>query len=160
MQINKKWQIFISSVLLLFTIVLTSCTKQPENNDPRRDQMVSSYSKVIKVLAKQLNLSKDRIMVNLSLEQLGVNDSNKLELQEALEAELGVKVPYSRLSGKSTVSSVISYVAIQTNNEIRLRPNKHAELLTPPREDINKEESKEKTTKEKKKPINATEKKK
>lgn len=102
--------------------------------DKRRDQVVDSYNRLVKVLCRDLKLSKDRIMVNLSLEQLGVNDSNRAQIQESLSKELNVDVPYDILKGRNTVGGLASYIAHQKNNDIPLKPNQDNALK--PKEDI------------------------
>ena len=147
-----KRQIIVPAVILLLSPTLASCLKSSLPTDARRDQMIDTSYKVTKVLSKQLNLSKDRIMLNLRLDQIGVAQNNKLKLQSALEKELKMKIPYKVLDEKNTVGSIIRYVAIQKNTEIQLKPHSSVKFLSPPEKldsntKVKSEDEKSKNTK-------------
>lgn len=96
--------------LLSLTSLSTGCGRG-EFKDEKRDAMVSAYDKVKKVLGKELHVSIDRLVINQNLAQIGVNEENRLKIQESLEKELGVKIPYSTLNPNETVGTIVRVAA-------------------------------------------------
>ena len=103
--------VFTTGLSLLSLSSLTTGCGRGEFKDEKRDAMVSTYDKVKKVLGKELHVSIDRLVINQNLAQIGVNEENRLKIQESLEKELGVKIPYATLNPNETVGTIVRVAA-------------------------------------------------
>lgn len=106
--------LFCLAAASLFLISLSSLSSgcgRGEFKDEKRDAMVSTYDKVKKVLSQELHVSKDRLVINQSLAQLGVNEENRLKIQDSLEKELDIKIPYATFNPNETVGTIVRVAA-------------------------------------------------
>lgn len=109
------------SLVICTTSFSISCTKK-SFKDEKRDRMVSIHKKVSQVLKEELDVDKDRLTISQSLGLLGVNEDNKLEIQDRLEKELGMKIPYSVLNGKGTIGTIVRYAVDHQEDKVE-KPN-------------------------------------
>ncbi|MBI1269799.1 hypothetical protein GC174_05150 [bacterium] len=100
-----------TSLSLIALSALSSGCGRGEFKDEKRDAMVSTYDKVKKVLGRELHVSKDRLVINQSLAQLGVNEENRLKIQDSLEKELDIKIPYATFNPNETVGTIVRVAA-------------------------------------------------
>jgi len=100
-----------ASLFLISLSSLSSGCGRGEFKDEKRDAMVSTYDKVKKVLSQELHVSKDRLVINQSLAQLGVNEENRLKIQDSLEKELDIKIPYATFNPNETVGTIVRVAA-------------------------------------------------
>lgn len=106
--------LFCLAAASLFLISLSSLSSgcgRGEFKDEKRDAMVSTYDTVKKVLGRELHVSKDRLVINQSLAQLGVNEENRLKIQDSLEKELDIKIPYATFNPNETVGTIVRVAA-------------------------------------------------
>ena len=105
---------FYKTALLLFLSLYFLSVAQackPKVEDEKRDQMVSSFTRIKKVFCKNLPISEDRIMLSQRLISVGVNDDTRFQIQEELQKEFDIPVPFKFLASKETVGTVVRYTA-------------------------------------------------
>lgn len=108
-KLNLKFS-FPVVLVISATFLISACTKK-SFHDEERDKMVSIHKVVKKVLKDELQVDEDRLSISQNLGLLGISEDNKLQIQDELEKELGIKIPYSTLNAKGTIGTIVRYAA-------------------------------------------------
>lgn len=72
--------------------------------------MTNSRSKVVEIIAKELEVEQEAISEDRTLEDLGVTSPNLLEIAMAIEEEFAIKISDKTLGGFRDVGDIITYV--------------------------------------------------
>lgn len=69
------------------------------------------YSKVLTIISQQLNVSKDSVNQDSTLESLGADSLDRVEIVMKLEEEFSIEINDQDAESLSTISGVTEYIS-------------------------------------------------
>lgn len=73
------------------------------------------YNKIVKILSDQMNIESDVLSPESSLEIIGVDSLDRVEIVMKIEDEFNIKVDDNKAMQIATVSELINYIQTLVN---------------------------------------------
>lgn len=75
------------------------------------NQQSDVYAKVVAVIKDQLSLAPEAIKPDSTLESLGADSLDRVEITMRLEEQLGVEIDDARIEKLHTIQELVGYIA-------------------------------------------------